>query len=103
MIGVELHHGEERQHGCSAYVAAAVDQHQAGDCRRDVGECDEFPYMSGAYDDDEVGRESPGDRAKQSIVPAHLHHEKQDEEAEHHHKQQIGWSGQAETIDRIYP
>ena len=59
--------------------------------------------MSGADDDYEIRRQPPRYRAYQRIIPLQAHHIEQYQEAEHHHKQQIGGRRQAKTVHTVEP
>ena len=96
MVARYLEHTEEGRNRRSREVTAAVGEHHARYCRRDIGQCDEFPYMAGIDDDDEIARKAVGHGAYQSDIPPHLHRHQQDEEAEHHQKKQVGRLGQTE-------
>ena len=59
VVGCKLHHGKESREGATEEVSPAIAQNHSGDCRRHVGECEEFPDVSGADEDYIIGGESP--------------------------------------------
>ena len=103
MVGGELQHGEEGEHGRAAHVAPAVAQQHAADGGRYVGEGQEFPDVARADDYDKVAREAPGNGAEQRHIPAHAHDVEQYEHAEHHHEQQIARRRQPQAVHVVKP
>ena len=59
MVGFYFEGCEDRRHDEAGQVLAAVGQHDAGDHRREVGQCHYLPQVSGGDDDQKIGREGP--------------------------------------------
>ena len=90
VVALQLQGAEERREGRAGQVFAAVEQGQAADGRRDVGQGDELPYVPGPYQDYEIRREAPGDGAEQGLMPFEPHAHAHYEEAYHHGEEQVG-------------
>ena len=98
MVAGYLEHGEQRRHRRAGQIASAVGQHNTGHGGRYVGQGDEFPYMPGPDDDDEVRRKSVGYGSGKRQITLDLHGQKQDKEAGHHYEQQVHRRGKPQAV-----
>ena len=95
---------QHRKHSCECAAGkpfAPIGEHDAGYRGRHIGKHAEFPYMSGSYQNEEIRWETVGYGAKKGKIPPLAHGKKQDVEACHHHKHQIGWTGKTKSEHRL--
>ena len=102
VVARNLEHGEQSRQCTAREIASAVGKHHSGYGGRYIGQCIELPYVSGAYDDYEVGRHAVGNSANQRKIPSYPHGQQQDKESHHHYKQQIDRRGQPQPIGRAH-
>ena len=105
VIAQHLHRREEARHHDSQQVFASVAQHHASDGWRNEAERQEFPNVSGLYDDEVITAEGPKNCAESRHPSAEVERPEHDVEAEQHHENvcSIGretW--QAELIDALH-
>ena len=94
--------GEKRGDDTSCPILAAIRQHHSRNGRRYVGKRDEFPDMSGGYDDEEIRGERPYNRSQCRHPDFEIKCTKQDVKSQQHHKHVPYIRGQIQMIQVLH-
>ena len=86
MVRHNLQGHEECRQQSSRQALAPIAKHHTCDGRRNIGQGDELPDVTGRNDDEEVGRECPDDGSEGRHPCPEVESTQQDVEAEQHHE-----------------
>ena len=103
MVAHQLQGRKEGRKGSTTQILATIAPHDTSDCGRHIGQREQLPDVTSAYQDEEVAREAIAYGTHYGKIPLNLKCQQQDEEAQHHDENPAHGSGEIEGINLVEP
>ena len=103
MVGRDLQGHKKSRHQSTQQILPPIAKHHTGNGRRNISQGNELPDMSGCYDNEEIGRESPNDGSQSRHPHLEIESTEQNVESEQHHEYIPDISRQVQMIQILNP